>query len=110
MKFTNALLRQSLAIVMICNDDTIDNYECHDDNIALVMFVMSNESNVGLVVSVEFDTSGNDWKLDELALYKVKYYHDIFGTTIATICTNFVLLCMPMFAILLQYISLQSTI
>lgn len=37
------------------------------DNITLVIFVMSN---VGLVVSVEFDSSGNDWKLDELALYK----------------------------------------
>jgi len=37
------------------------------NNNALVMFVMSN---VGLVVSVEFDSSGNDWKLDELALYK----------------------------------------
>ena len=57
-KLTNTSLQQSLAVMLVISGN---------NNIALVMFVMSN---VGLVVSVEFDSSGNDWKLDELALYK----------------------------------------
>ena len=75
------------------------------------MFVMSNESNVGLVVSVEFDTCRKwleTWRAGSLQ-GEILSRH-IWDRAIATACTNFVLPCMPMFAILLQYISLQSTI